>query len=141
MVARTVFRNAPIDLPLARLDAQLGEVIRVLHLIQRFYVGGSERQFSVLARNVRPSRLQLHLGCVSRKGPLGKDFTDIPQFRLGGSLYGWTSLRSRLKLSRYLRENKVQVAHAFDFYVNLTLIPAARLAGVPVVIGSHRQLK
>jgi glycosyltransferase involved in cell wall biosynthesis len=34
----------------------------------------------------------------------------------------------------------VQVAHAFDFYTNLTLIPAARLGRVPVVIGSHRQL-
>ena len=34
----------------------------------------------------------------------------------------------------------MQVAHAFDFYGNLTLIPAAKLARVPVVIGSHRQL-
>jgi len=34
----------------------------------------------------------------------------------------------------------VQIAHAFDFYTNLTLIPAARLARVPVVIGSHRQI-
>jgi glycosyltransferase involved in cell wall biosynthesis len=34
----------------------------------------------------------------------------------------------------------VQVAHSFDFYTNLTLIPAAKLARVPVVIGSHRQL-
>ena len=30
-------------------------------------------------------------------------------------------------------------AHSFDFYVNLTLVPAARMAGVPV-IGSQRQL-
>jgi len=34
----------------------------------------------------------------------------------------------------------VQVAHSFDFYTNLTLIPAAKFARVPVVIGSHRQL-
>lgn len=121
-------------------DFAAQSVIRLFLTITNFEIGGSERQFSVLAQNVRPSKFQLHLGCVSRKGPLGIDFADIPQFRLGGSLYGWTSLGSRLKLSRYLRENKVQVAHAFDFYVNLTLIPAARLARVPVVIGSHRQL-
>jgi len=54
--------------------------------------------------------------------------------------YGWTSLRTRLRLSRHLRRNRVQIAHAFDFYTNLTLIPAARLARVPVVIGSHRQI-
>jgi glycosyltransferase involved in cell wall biosynthesis len=39
-----------------------------------------------------------------------------------------------------LRQNRVQIAHAFDFYTNLTLIPAARLSRVPVVIGSHRQI-
>jgi glycosyltransferase involved in cell wall biosynthesis len=43
-------------------------------------------------------------------------------------------------LSQHLRRNRVQIAHAFDFYTNLTLVPAARLARVPVVIGSHRQL-
>jgi glycosyltransferase involved in cell wall biosynthesis len=39
-----------------------------------------------------------------------------------------------------LHKNRTRIAHAFDFYYNLTLIPSARLAGVPVVIGSHRQL-
>jgi L-malate glycosyltransferase len=109
-------------------------------MITNFETGGSERQFAVLAQNVNSSKFRLHLGCVSRRGPLGMDFPNIPEFRLGGSLYGWTSLRARLNLSRHLRQNQVQVAHAFDFYVNLTLIPAARLARVPVVIGSHRQL-
>ncbi len=41
---------------------------------------------------------------------------------------------------RHLRKSHVRVAHAFDFYANLMLIPAAKLARVPVVIGSHRQL-
>jgi glycosyltransferase involved in cell wall biosynthesis len=39
-----------------------------------------------------------------------------------------------------LRSRHVQVAHAFDFYANLTLIPAAHFVRVPVIIGSHRQL-
>jgi glycosyltransferase involved in cell wall biosynthesis len=41
---------------------------------------------------------------------------------------------------RCLQELNIAVAHAFDFYTNLTLIPAAKLARVPAVIGSHRQL-
>lgn len=41
---------------------------------------------------------------------------------------------------RHLRDLNIAVAHAFDFYTNLTLIPAAKLAGIPVIIGSHRQL-
>ena len=109
-------------------------------MINTFETGGSERQFTVLAQNLIPPQFQTHLGCVSRRGPLAHNFPDATQFPLGGSLFGWQSLCTRLNLSRHLRHHHVQVAHAFDFYTNLTLIPASRLARVPVVIGSHRQL-
>jgi glycosyltransferase involved in cell wall biosynthesis len=109
-------------------------------MVNTFETGGSERQFTVLAQSLIPPQFETHLGCVSRRGPLAHNFPDAAQFPLGGSLFGWQSLRTRLNLSRHLRHHHVQVAHAFDFYTNLTLIPAARLARVPVVIGSHRQL-
>jgi len=109
-------------------------------MINTFETGGSERQFTVLARNLASPQFETHLGCVSRRGPLAANFADAQPFPLGGSLYGWRSLRTRLNLSRHLRDHKVRVAHSFDFYTNLTLIPAARIARVPVVIGSHRQL-
>jgi glycosyltransferase involved in cell wall biosynthesis len=105
-----------------------------------FETGGSERQFAVLAQNLSPEQFHVHLGCIRRVGPFADAFGPVPEFRLGGSLFGWTSLRTRLRLGRHLRNNRVSVAHAFDFYTNLTLIPAARLARVPVVIGSHRQI-
>ncbi len=105
-----------------------------------FETGGSERQFAVMAQNLAPERFQVSLGCIRRLGPFARAFGDVPEFWLGGSLYGWTSIRTRLRLTGVLRERQIQVAHAFDFYTNLTLIPAARLACVPVVIGSQRQL-
>jgi L-malate glycosyltransferase len=105
-----------------------------------FETGGSERQFVLLAQNLRPEQFQLHAGCIRRVGSFADGFRDVPEFRLGGSLWGWRSLATRLRLSRHLRRNRVQIAHAFDFYTTLTLVPAARLARVPVVIGSHRQL-
>jgi glycosyltransferase involved in cell wall biosynthesis len=114
--------------------------IRLFLMINTFETGGSERQFTVLAQNLTAPQFQTHLGCVSRRGPLAHNFPDAAQFALGGSLYGWQSLRTRLNLRQYLRTHQVQVAHAFDFYTNLTLIPAAKLARVPVVIGSQRQL-
>ena len=109
-------------------------------MVNTFETGGSERQFTLLAQNIGAPAFRLHLGCVSHRGPLAAHFGDVPQFPLGGSLFGWKSLRTRLNLSRHLRHHRVQVAHAFDFYANLTLIPAARFARVPVVIGSHRQI-
>lgn len=114
--------------------------ISLFLMVNTFETGGSERQFTLLAQNIGAPTFQLHLGCVSHRGPLAAHFEDVPQFPLGGSLFGWKSLRTRLDLSRHLRHHRVQVAHAFDFYANLTLIPAARFARVPVVIGSHRQL-
>jgi glycosyltransferase involved in cell wall biosynthesis len=114
--------------------------ISLFLMVNTFETGGSERQFTVLAQNLAPPQFHTHLGCISRRGPLAHNFPDAPEFPLGGSLYGWQSLRTRLNLARHLRQHRVQVAHAFDFYTNLTLIPAARLARVPVVIGSHRQL-
>lgn len=124
--------SGPTDLP--------DLAIRLFLMINTFETGGSERQFTVLAQNLNPPQFQTHLGCVSRRGPLAHNFPNVPEFPLGGSLFGWQSLRTRLNLSRHLRHHRVQVAHAFDFYTNLTLIPAARFARVPVVIGSHRQL-
>jgi L-malate glycosyltransferase len=117
-----------------------GPALSLFLMINTFETGGSERQFTVLAKNLIRPQFETHVGCVSRRGPLAHNFPDAAQFPLGGSLFGWRSLRTRFDLSRFLRQHQVQVAHAFDFYTNLTMIPAARLARVPVVIGSHRQL-
>ena len=109
-------------------------------MINTFETGGSERQCALLAQNANAAKFAVHVGCVNPRGPLAGQFREFAQFPLGGSLFGWRSLRTRLALARHLRQKQVQVAHAFDFYTNLTLVPAARLARVPVVIGSHRQL-
>lgn len=128
--------NSENGLPVSRR----AEPLRLFLMVNTFETGGSERQFIVLAQNLNGTNFQLHLGCVSHRGSLASQFADVPQFPLGGSLYGWQSLCTRLNLSRHLRANRIKVAHSFDFYANLTMIPAARLARVPVVIGSHRQL-
>ena len=118
----------------------LARLVSLFLMVNTFETGGSERQFAVLAKNLDCSKFQIHLGCVNRRGVLADQFETVPQFPLGGSLFGWRSLRSRLNLRKHLQTNIVEIAHAFDFYTNLTLIPAAWVACVPVVIGSHRQL-
>jgi glycosyltransferase involved in cell wall biosynthesis len=105
-----------------------------------FETGGTERQFSALARSLDPASFRVHLGCIRKQGAFLDGLADVQQFSLGGSLYRWQSMRTRFRLRRHLRECEIAVAHAFDFYSNLTLIPAARMAGTPVVIGSQRQL-
>jgi len=113
---------------------------RVFLMLNSFETGGSERQFVSLAKSLDADRFSLSLGCIQTKGPLRNLFGDVPRFKLGGSVYGWKSWHSRWRLARHLRQKKIQVAHAFDFYTNLTLVPAAFAARVPVIIGSQRQL-
>jgi len=130
-----------IDTPVeTRLAASPPSRVRLFLMTNSFETGGSERQFAVLAKNLGPEQFQVHLGCIQRIGSFANDFGEVPEFRLGGNLYGWASWRTRLRLSRCLRQQHIQIAHAFDFYTNLTLIPAARFARVPVVIGSQRQI-
>jgi glycosyltransferase involved in cell wall biosynthesis len=102
--------------------------------------GGTERQFVTLATALAPGAFDVGLGCLARRGEFLDKLPEILEFSPGGSLYRGRSLHSRIALARHLRRRRVVVAHAFDFYANLMLIPAARLARIPVVIGSHRQL-
>jgi len=116
------------------------DLARVFLMINSFETGGSERQFASLAKSLDPGRFSVNLGCIQTKGPLREQFGEVPRFKLGGSVYGWKSWHSRWRLSRHLHEKQIQIAHAFDFYTNLTLVPGARWVRVPVIIGSQRQL-
>jgi glycosyltransferase involved in cell wall biosynthesis len=109
-------------------------------MINSLETGGTERQFTEIAKSLKKDGFQVHLGCLQKKGPFLDGLGELHHSELGGSLYGLKSLQSRWQLMRHLRDTNAAVAHAFDFYANLMLIPAAKLARVPVVIGSHRQL-
>jgi glycosyltransferase involved in cell wall biosynthesis len=102
--------------------------------------GGSERQFALLAQSLRAHGVRVELGCIERRGPLVESLPAMPEFRLYGRLYSLRSLGTRVALGKHLRRTGIKVAHAFDFYTNILLAPVARLAGVPVVLGSHRQV-
>ncbi len=103
-------------------------------------VGGSERQFVALVEGLNREQFEVHPACLSRVGGLAASFGDIREFPVGGSLFHAQSFRARIEMRRYLRHNRSVVAHAFDFYTNLMLAPVARVAGVAVVLGSHRQI-
>jgi glycosyltransferase involved in cell wall biosynthesis len=102
-------------------------------------VGGSERQFATLVESLSRDRLEVHPACLRRIGGLAARLGEIPEFPPGGRLLGIQAQRAQWAMLRSLRSKGIAVAHAFDFYTNLMLIPVARMAGVPV-IGSHRQL-
>jgi glycosyltransferase involved in cell wall biosynthesis len=126
-------RSNPIEV--ARMASRPG----VLLMTNTLEVGGSERQFVALVESINRKRFDVHPACLRRVGGLAARLGEIPEFPPGGSLLGLRAQRARWAMLLSMRRNGIAVAHAFDFYSNLMLIPAARLAGVRV-IGSHRQL-
>jgi glycosyltransferase involved in cell wall biosynthesis len=103
-------------------------------------VGGSEQQFVALVEALSRERFEIQPACLRRIGGLAPRVGEIPEFPPGGSLFYMQSHRARLAIARYMRRHQTRIAHAFDFYTNLMMVPAARIGGVAVVLGSHRQL-
>ena len=112
----------------------------VFLMVNSLETGGSERQFTALANALNRNLFQVRLGCLRKIGGFLPLVGEIREFDRGRNFFTIQTQRARLTLARHLRSHKVTVAHSFDFYANVMLIPAARLAGVPVIIGSHRQL-
>lgn len=117
--------------------------IRLLQFVNNFAIGGTERQFVDLAERLRPDTFELHVACLRRWGPFRERVENlgvpVSEYRLK-SLYRLDALRERLRFARYARRHKIQIVHTWGFYPNLFAIPAARAAGVPLVVASIRDM-
>lgn len=115
----------------------------VLLLGDTLNVGGTEGQFAEVACGLDRSRWDVHVACVRAEGPLR---TRLEGIGLQPWSVGPSSFRSPrlvvaiLRLAAYLRRHTVRLVHCFDFYSNILGVPAARLARIPVVIASQRDM-
>ena len=120
--------------------ADQAEQPAVFLMTNSFETGGSERQFRALAECLDRKSYRVELGCIMARGAFREGLGAVAEFRLYGSLYNRQSWQTRWALCRHLRRQRIAIAHAFDFYTNLILVPAAKFARVPIIIGSQRQL-
>jgi L-malate glycosyltransferase len=127
-----------------RSAADSDEIRRVFCLVDSLHVGGTETQAVELARRLDPTRYQVTLGCLRVRGPLlarleGSAVSLMECYPSGGvdSLSG---IYQMLRLARFLRRNRFHIVHTHDLWSNLLGIPSGRLARVPVVISSRRDL-
>src|SRR5262249_13022282 len=110
---------------------------RVLHLINSFQQGGTERQAVQLVRSLHKSgHYDVHVACLDGSGGLRKeleslDLGDIPEFPLT-SFYDRNALIQLRQLAGHLRESNIKLLHTHDFYTNVFGMAAAALARVPV---------
>lgn len=115
--------------------------IRLLEFLTVFGFGGTERQVVNLARMLNRTRFEPHFACMKRWGHFLEDIErmEIPisEYRIN-SLYKPATWRQQMLFASYLKRHAIEIAHSYNFYANVFAAPAARLAGVPVVIASIR---
>ncbi len=116
----------------------------ILHMIDSFHQGGTERQAVQLIRLLHDSgQYRMHVACLDGGGVLrgeveGLGLGEIPEFRLT-SFYDRNALVQLRRLTHLLRERRIDVVHTHDFYTNVFGMAAATLAQVPVRIASRRE--
>src|SRR5882672_8233735 len=117
--------------------------IRLLKFLTNFKIGGTERQFVQLVQKIDLNRFDLHVSCFERTGSFLSSIESrgvpLSEFNIR-RLYGPSTWRAQWRFARYLREQQIHIVHSYGFYPNFFAIPAARLAGVPVVIASIRDM-
>jgi glycosyltransferase involved in cell wall biosynthesis len=116
------------------------EPIRLLKFLAWIAIGGSERQVLNIRHGLDASRFDLHLGCFGCfDEQIAVDLTGTPlEVYKIKKLYGLRTIKECLRLASYLRQNRIDIVHAYNFYANVFTLPAARLAKVPVVLASIR---
>ena len=124
--------------------AASGERRRVFFLVDSLEIGGTETQAVELALRLDPARYAVTLGCLRMRGPLLAKLegsgVSVMEWAVRGGVNSPRGIYQIIRLARFLRREGFDVVHTHDLWSNLLGIPAARLARVPVVISSRRDL-
>jgi len=109
----------------------------------RFQPGGTERQMTELIRRLDPSRFAVHVACFHREGAwlsrAAERAVSVAEFPIQGFAKPATAWQF-LAFARWCRRAQLAVVQTCDLYANTFGLPGAALAGVPVRIGSRREL-
>jgi glycosyltransferase involved in cell wall biosynthesis len=121
--------------------ARVDERIRLMKFVTLFGFGGTERQFVNLGLALDAKRFALEYACMRRWGHFLEEVAThrvpLSEFPIR-RLFGPAALHQQFRLARHLGRERIQIVHAYNFYSNVFAVPAAWLAGVPIIIASIR---
>jgi L-malate glycosyltransferase len=135
----------------ARLGGRNGRPDRVCLLIGQLGLGGTEKQLVLLAQGLHARGVDVSVLLMFEGGPWEDSLraAGVPVIHLGfvsgragpGLLAGApANLAAFARLVHRLRRLRPDVLHAFLFHSYVTAAPAARLAGVKVLVAGRRSL-
>jgi L-malate glycosyltransferase len=127
------------------IDADGGVMVpNVLHLVDSFHQGGTERQAVQLIRLLHETgRYRVHVACLNGGGVLRREIErlqlgPIHEFQLV-SFHHPTTARQLTRFVRLLRRLEIDLLHAHDFYTNIFGMAGAATAGIRGRIASRRE--
>lgn len=111
--------------------------IPVLHLVNRFWIGGAERQFVERLRR-HPEGFRAVVGCLEASGPMLAQVRALGYephvFPLHGSMMRPNTATQIARMASLIRAEGVKVVHGTDFNTNLLGLAAAKLGGARAIV-------
>lgn len=100
--------------------------------------GGSERQLAETAMSLDRGLFEPHVGAFRPGGLRWRelDAAGVPLVHF--PVPSLASVRGALAIAAYIRKHGIRLVHTFDTPANIYGVPAARMAGAPVVLSSQR---
>jgi glycosyltransferase involved in cell wall biosynthesis len=118
-------------------DTMFSSDIAVLHLVNRFWIGGAERQFVERLRR-HPPGFRAVVGCLEASGPMLEPVRALgyePEvFPLNGSMLQPNTAVQVARMAALIRAEGIRVVHCTDFNTNLLGLAAARISGAKAIV-------
>ncbi|MBV8820942.1 MAG: glycosyltransferase, partial [Acidobacteriaceae bacterium] len=115
--------------------------IRVLLMARELNLGGSERQMTQTALFLDRSKFEALVGCFLPAGMRGDELTaaGIPVVRFPVHSYkSAAAVRGARELARYIRSEKIDIVHTFDYPLNVFAVPVAHWFTKAITVSSQR---
>lgn len=137
-------REATVSVPTPVHTVAVPRKRKIFYLVDSFNIGGTETQAVELARRMDPQKYDVTLACLRKEGPLlerlNGSTVNVVEFHPKGGIDSPTGLYQLARMVAYLRRGRFDVIHAHDLWSNMIGLVAGKLAGVPVIVTSQRDL-
>jgi len=115
--------------------------IKLLNVVTNYEKGGTEGQVYNLVSRLNRSAFDVEFVCLNEWGHYLELYRQlqipITEFKIRSFAHPST-LSQQLKFARFVRSQKIQIVHSYNYYSNVFALPAAKLAGVPAIFASIR---
>lgn len=111
-------------------------MIRILHLVEDFNIGGLERTVEALYRGLDPTRFTCHLWCLARGGQLADQFIAEKESIKILHLKTYHNPLNVVRIARRMRKENFHILHCHGYFAG-TMGRLAALAARPAVVLAH----